>query len=378
MSRRMLLLSVLLTAAIVAAVAAGLAVAGKGNGNNKTFQYAIGLWGDLPYSDMQATTGVPNLIADMNSQDISFSVHDGDLKAGSGIAGSQTPTTCASPAGQPSIYSQALGYFNSLKEPAMFTPGDNDWTDCDRPSNGAFDSLERLEHERQLFFSTPYSLGTKPMKQEVQSGPNELKCLGGTNASSHPTDCVENRRWNVKGVTYATVNVQGSCNNLCDTAPNPAEEAARNAADIQWLNQTFEAATNDGSAAVMIIIQADTGFDGSDITRAPLRDPKTLAETDTNPDGFQSYLVALRNDTIAFQKPVVLVYGDSHYFRIDKPFLDSAGRRLENFTRVETFGDNQANGNNDVNWLKVVVDPHSREVFSYEPQIVPGNRTAVP
>jgi hypothetical protein len=51
---------------------------------------------------------------------------------------------------------------------------------------------------------------------------------------------------------------------------------------------------------------------------------------------------------------------------------------LENFTRVETFGDNQANGNNDVNWLKVLVDPRSREVFAYQQQIVPGNRVAVP
>jgi hypothetical protein len=260
----------------------------------------------------------------------------------------------------------------------MFTPGDNDWTDCDRPSNGGFDSLGRLELERQVFFSTPYSLGTKPMKQEVQSGPNEPKCLGGTNASSHPTDCVENRRWNVKGVTYATVDVQGSCNNLCDTAPNPAEEAARNAADIHWLDETFEQAEDDGSAAVMIIMQADPGFDQSDVTRAPLRDPKTLAETDGNPDGFQSYLVALRNDTIAFQKPVVLVYGDSHYFRIDKPLVDSSGKRLENFTRLETFGDNAANGLNDVHWVKVLVDPSSRDVFAFQPQIVPANRVAVP
>jgi hypothetical protein len=213
----------------------------------------------------------------------------------------------------------------------MFTPGDNHWTDCDRPSNGGFDSLGRLELERKVFFSTPYSLGTKPMKQEVQSGPNEPKCLGGTNASPHPADCVENRRWSLKGVTFATVNVQGSCNNLCDTAPNPQEEAARNTADIQWLDETFEQAENDGSAAVMIIMQADPGFDQSDATRAPLRDPKTLAETDKDaqgnpiPDGFQSYLVALRNDTIAFQKPVVLVYGDSHYFRIDKPLRTPAG-----------------------------------------------------
>ena len=47
------------------------------------------------------------------------------------------------------------------------------------------------------------------------------------------------------------------------------------------------------------------------------------------------------------------MHGDSHYFRIDKPLLDAQGRRLENFTRVETFGDNQANGNNDVHWVKV-------------------------
>jgi len=128
----------------------------------------------------------------------------------------------------------------------------------------------------------------------------------------------------------------------------------------------------------MIIMQADPGFDLSDGTRAPLRNPKTLAETDGQPDGFQSYLVALRNDTIAFQRPVVLVYGDSHYFRIDKPLVDSQGRRLENFTRVETFGDNAANGLNDVHWVKVLVDPSSRDVFAFQPQIVPANRVAVP
>jgi hypothetical protein len=27
----------------------------------------------------------------------------------------------------------------------------------------------------------------------------------------------------------------------------------------------------------------------------------------------------LREETVAFRKPVVLVHGDSHYFRIDKP-----------------------------------------------------------
>src|SRR5262245_52602571 len=181
----------------------------------ETAEYAIGLWGDLPYSDIQANVGVPNLIADMNDQDLAFTVHDGDLKAGS-----NSPCNDA-------LYIQSLAYLNALKAPAMFTPGDNDWTDCDRPSNGGFNSLERLDHERQVFFSTPFSLGQRRLRQEVQATPF---CLGVTG----PVRCVENRRWTVRGVTYATLNVQGSCNNLCDTAPSPAEWAARNQADIAW------------------------------------------------------------------------------------------------------------------------------------------------
>jgi len=118
------------------------------------------------------------------------------------------------------------------------------------------------------------------------------------------------------------------------------------------------------------------------MTRAPTRDPQTLLQITPDPkvqpDGYQDFLLALRDQVIAFRKPVAYVHGDSHYFRVDKPFLDVQGRRLENFTRVETFGDNAANGTNDVNWVKVLVDSRSREVFSYQAQIVPGNRTAVP
>jgi hypothetical protein len=356
----------LLAASIAAALAAGLAVGGNSETNKKTFEYAIGLWGDLPYSDVQATTGAPNLIADMNNSNLEFTVHDGDLKAGNGTVGSVTPTTCSD-----ALYTQGLGYLNSLTGPAMFTPGDNDWTDCDRASNGGYNSRERLDHERQVFFSTAYSLGTDPLKQEVQTTPD---CLG----VNGPTPCVENRRWSVKGVTYATVNIQGSCNNLCDTAPDTAEYAARNTADIAWLQQTFDEARADGSAAVMLIGQADPGFDTSDGARAPVRNPRTLAETDGAADGFQDFLVALRQQVIDFGKPVVYVHGDSHYFRIDKPFLDPQGRRLENFTRVETFGDNQGNGVNDVHWVKALVDPHSRDVFAFQAQTVPANRVAVP
>jgi len=126
--------------------------------------YAIGLWGDLTYSDLQPQVGVPSLIADINAQKLAFTVHDGDLKVGSGAPGSTTPTTCSN-----AMYLQALGYLNSLNAPAMFTPGDNDWTDCDRPANGGFNSLERLDHERALFFSTPFSFGRHRMRRQVQA-----------------------------------------------------------------------------------------------------------------------------------------------------------------------------------------------------------------
>jgi hypothetical protein len=356
----------LLASLVVAALTAGVALGRENERNRKNFEYTLGLWGDLPYSDLQATVGVPNLIADMNDSDIEFSINDGDLKVGSGVPGSTTPTTCSD-----AMYLQALGFLTSLQKPAIFTTGDNDWTDCDRPANGGFNSLERLDHERQLFFSTPFSLGRHRLRLEVQSTPN---CLG----VGGPTPCVENRRWTFKDVTYATLNVQGSCNNLCDTNPDPAEYAARNAANIAWLQQTFAQAKAKHSSAVMLVSQADPGFDGSDATRAPLRDPRTLVETDTQPDGFHDFLVAVRAASVDFRRPVVYVHGDSHYFRIDKPLLDAQGRRLENFTRLETFGDNQANGNNDVNWVKVLVDPSSRDVFAFQEQNVPANRTAVP
>lgn len=353
--------------AVLAFAAISSTLAFQGNGGvlgSANAAYAIGLWGDLPYSDIQASVGVPNLIADMNSQRLAFTVHDGDLKQGS-----NSPCNDA-------LYVNSLGYLNSLDAPAIFTPGDNDWTDCDRANNGGFRSLERLSHERQVFFSTPYTLGRRTFLQEVQKTP---LCLGeDKNQKRSPEACVENRRWTYGRVTYATLNIQGSCNNLCDTNPDQEEYNARNPAVIAWMKDTFAEAKLHSSVAVMLISQADPGFDTAGAQGAPKRDPLTLAETDGLPDGFQSFLLALRDEVTAFGKPVAFVHGDSHYFRVDRPLLNSKGQRLENFTRVETFGDHQENGTNDVNWLEVQVDPKSREVFSYQAQIVPGNRVAVP
>ena len=57
---------------VFAAVSSNLAFQGKsgigGIQGNANAEYAIGLWGDLPYSDVQATVGVPNMIADSTSR----------------------------------------------------------------------------------------------------------------------------------------------------------------------------------------------------------------------------------------------------------------------------------------------------------------------
>jgi hypothetical protein len=346
------LLIPVLAAVMAAAATAGLAIAGRADdddrGGGRGSPYAVGVWGDVPYSPEQVTSGVPNLVADMNRQKLAFTVHDGDIKAGG--------DRCDQP-----VYDQFEAYLNSLRAPALYTPGDNEWTDCDRPAAGGYDSEERLALIRATFFDRPFSLGQRRLRVEQQEAPY-----------------VENLRWRAGRVVYATLHVVGSDNNLGDVAPDPVEFAGRDAATNEWLREAFAAARRADAAGVFLVIQANPGFDASDPTRAPVRDPRTLLSAGGQPDGFTNFMRLLREETIAFAKPVVLVHGDSHYFRIDKPFQDEQGRRLESFTRLETPGNNAQNGNNDVHWVKVLVDPREREVFSFQPQTVPANRVAVP
>lgn len=332
-------LTLIVAALIAAALTAGLAAADDDEGRHEARAYAVGLWGDVPYSDAQRTAGTPNLIRDLNRHRLAFSVHDGDIKSGS----SRCDNT---------VYAEAEAFFNALRSPAIYTPGDNEWTDCDRPSNGAFQSAERLRYIRETMFDTPYSFGRRRVRLEVQAPPY-----------------VENRRWQRDRVTYATLHVVGSNNNLGDVAPDAAEWAARDAGTNRWLRETFDAADDRGSAGVMLVIQANPGFDTTDGARAPTRDPETLLPA----DGFYNFLTELRRQVIEFGRPVVLVHGDSHYFRVDKPLLDRAGHRIEHFTRVETPGNNAQSQSNDVQWVKVTVDASNPEVFDFEQEVVPAN-----
>lgn len=340
------LLAALLAGALTAGAAIGAGV--DDDDDDDRDSYIVGLWGDVPYSDAQASTGVPNVIADMNRAGVAFSVHDGDIKSGG--------SRCDNP-----VYAQFEGYLDALRAPAMYTPGDNEWTDCDRANNGAYSSAERLAYIRANLFDTQMSHGKRRMRLEVQAAPY-----------------VENRRWHVGDVTYATLHVVGSDNNCSgDVAPDPAECAARSTATNQWLRDAFDAAAARRSVGILLVIQANPGFDtfdgGTPFFRSPPRNPQTLNASSGSADGFTSFLRALREETIAFGKPVVLVHGDSHYFRIDKPLLDAAGNRIENVTRVETPGNNAQSGSNDVQWVSARVDPRDEEVFSFQQEVVPAN-----
>lgn len=306
--------------AVLAVVASGVALPRQGR-NRARFQFA--LIGDLPYNATQETQ-YDNLIDEINDTRVSFTIHDGDIKSGS--------QRC-----DDVVYRRERARFDSFEAPAIYTPGDNEWTDCHRASNGAYDPPERLAFLREVFFSSPgSSFGQKELALEYQS-------------AEYP----ENARWHFGRATFATLHVVGSNNNR--PAPrnpvgNEAEYQARNAANIAWLRETFDDAVAADSVGVLLAIQANM-----------------FEENVADPSGFDEFVGALREEVIAFGRPVVLVHGDSHYFRIDKPLYDAEGRRLENFTRVETFG------SPDVHWLRGGVDAHDAEVFNFEQEIVEAN-----
>ena len=45
--------------------------------------------------------------------------------------------------------------FDDFKDPLVYTPGDNEWTDCHRTNNGSYLPTERLAKLRELFYPAP-------------------------------------------------------------------------------------------------------------------------------------------------------------------------------------------------------------------------------
>src|SRR5205814_9751147 len=87
---------VLLTAMFLTFVTACVAQNGQAQGHGNGGAFAIGLWGDLPYSSVQATVGVTNLIPDTNLPELVFKVHGRDAKRGVRVCSDSVYRHCRS------------------------------------------------------------------------------------------------------------------------------------------------------------------------------------------------------------------------------------------------------------------------------------------
>lgn len=295
--------------------------------------YTFGLFGDLAYRPEQEPL-LDNVLADLNATALEFVAHVGDL-------GAPSYGSCSN-----EMWARRRAQFEASAHPLIYTPGDNDWTDChDKQGVPGADPLERLSSLRAFFFQGESSMGRRTIALTRQSRTPD-PVLGKYR---------ENVRWTGGDITFITLHVVGSNNGIGFSAASDAEHAERNRANMLWLREGFAAARAHNSRAIMIIQQANIFPE-----IAPF--PGKLGT------GSAELLALLEKETIDYGKPVVLVHGDSHYFRIDKPL----GRRpniaaVENFTRVETFG--QPNHH----WLQVSVDTADPNVFAFRQRIVAPN-----
>ena len=300
---------------------------------------AFAVIGDLGYFP-EEEPWVENLFLDLNrTMSLAFVVHVGDL--------SSPRYACTD-----EMLARRLGQFRASAHPLIFTPGDNDWTDCHEPTIKGGNPLERLAKVRTLFFDGDRTLGQRTFPLSRQSADPAFARYR------------ENVRWEQAGVTFFTLHVTGSNNGLGRASDGDAEYAERNNANLTWLRQGFEHAKTSGSRAVMILQQAN-------IFPAFPPFPGSVKDADTT--GFVDLRSELQKEARALGKPVVLVHGDSHFFRIDKPLSPQRARGAtitpshENFTRVEGFGTPYHH------WLHVTVEPNEPGVFTFRQRIVPGN-----
>lgn len=323
-------------------------------GKSQVMEFAI--IGDMPYNAKQKKE-FANVMKEINASDLAFVAHVGDF-AFDGIGWKKT--TKGLPPCTDKTFKDRLGLAQASKHPFIFTPGDNDWTDCHRAKPRSYDPIERLTKLRQVFFKGDKSHGQRSFRLIRQSKDSDYAKFR------------ENVYWTYGDVLFVTLHMVGSNNNLGRTAEMDEEFDERNAANLVWMQKAFEMAKQNGSKAIMILSQANPQFENNWTTKQKTRyllgglgmkPPKERRET-----GFDDFVEALEEETLAFGKPVVYVHGDTHTFRIDKPLISSTSRRfIENFTRVETYGFP------DTHWIRGTIDPNDPNVFRFRQEIVNEN-----
>jgi endonuclease/exonuclease/phosphatase family metal-dependent hydrolase len=302
---------------------ADLAVPGRVGADEA--QLTMAVIGDTPYGDEQVAA-FPELVEDVNADNrVRLVMHLGDIKNGS--------STCTN-----ERFQALRALYDTFRDPFVYTPGDNEWTDCHRPTQGGYIPTERLEVLRDVFFPQPgVTTGGRPQPLQTQA------------ADPAHAEYVENVRWSKAQVTFATVHVVGSSNDLAPWfgAAETAEQRAirlaeferRLAADLDWLGETFAEAEASGARGVVIGMQADTIIG----TRA----------------GFEEINARIEQLASEFDRPVLLLQGDTHNFVVDRPFPSAP-----KLTRIVVEGETADE------WLRLGVDPRTPEVFSWTRQPV--------
>jgi len=308
-------------------------------------RFEVALIGDQQYG-ADSEKEFPGLMADIDRSDVAFVVHVGDFKAAT--------VPCSD-----ELFLSRKAQFDASRHPFILTPGDNEWTDCHQAKARPYEPIERLARLREIFFADDQSLGRRKLAQQRQ---------GGSYAKYR-----ENARWSQGGVLFATVHVVGSNNNLGRTPEQDAEYRERTAANLAWLKEVFAVARREGARGVAIFTQANPRFEYT----FPKGRVASLQLSAPQPNsGFAELWPVLEVEVVAYGKPVVLLHGDTHYFRVDKPMFRAGtetvaanrGRQVDNFTRVEVHGYPEAH------WVRITVDPDDPAVFSVREALVEANR----
>lgn len=290
---------------------------------------AFAVLGDSPYyawEDLQYRV----VLQDLRAHDLRFVLHVGDML--------WRPCSDAR-------YRSGLDGFNSLPQPVIYTPGDNEWADCWEPGAGRFEPLERLGRLRQMFFASPATLGRQRLALATQGGRAPFD------------EFVENVRWSADGLVFASVHLVGSGNGTETfpgrTAKHDEEVVRRTAAAAQWLREAFAAARDSGARGVVVGFHANPAFDRA--VDHPYR------------QHFEPFLAALEEEAEAFAGPVLVVQGDNHRYTVDRPMARrTTGRTIENLTRL------QVPGSPDVGWVRVTVTREGPAAFAFDERVVPG------
>ncbi|MEW1954321.1 metallophosphoesterase [Terrabacter sp. NPDC080008] len=322
---------------VVLSAAAATASPADAPGQGKDGHYRFAVIGDLPYGDAQIAA-LPKWIDQINATPgLSFTIHVGDIKNGS--------SKCTN-----EYFDMIRTQFDRFTMPLVYTPGDNEWTDCHRTNNGTYNPLERLSTIRSTFFDRPgHTLGADM-----------------TVASQAAAGFPENVSFRRQGVDLATLHVVGSNDGLLPwpelgfTTPTPqqvAEERARMDNAVAQVRSAFADARQRHDRAVALFMQADMFDPTYDVTWA-------------DDSAFQPLVRELVAQSNAFDGEVYLFNGDSHVFNSDKPL--AAGSKwlsfygvqgsAENLTRVTVDG-----SSNNKDFLEVTVNrPGAEHVLSWQ------------